>query len=442
MTVEPAPPLFGKKKLQKLKRNSNAEALSEDPHDLDGGNPMNLISQERFEDDPVTVTEDDSDEMCKADDDEEKSEIVPGNDKVHTWTYSNRYFYLVAAYTIQKLIKKIGKDILIVQSAEVYDFEYDYMKSENIVSEGAMVFVYEDIIYAVGFSFKYAFCSIKSNYDTSKIVDMFDHEIKWNNPLRYKNLYVTTDSGNVSCEFKKAPTITFDNVILPKKTMEEVYDNTIFQIKNVKGTNGIILHGPPGGGKSLCCQAVISTAIAEKINTCFTTSHCDYVQVSRLIETFLNPCIMILEDVDAIAVDREKFHGAQIAGFLQFLSGLSEMESNMVFMATTNHLDHLDKAVRSRPMRFNRKIEFGYPTPDEIDRLIDLYFSGYNITADMKKLCHVTEFTGAHVKEIKRTAELYSKKHNTTIEQEFPEAVAVIKVNFSVKENYVRDMVT
>ena len=429
------------KKMQKLTR---PDRIFEDPHELDSKqNPMNLLMSEKFEmsEDIIASSSSKSSLIAENDDDcdNKKEKIIATDNKSHTWTYRSRYFYLVAAYTIQKLIQRIGTDILIVSSAEVYDFEYDYLKSENIVSEGSVVFVHNKIIYALGFSLKYAFCSIKSNHDVSEMVEIIDKEIKWNNPLRNKNLYVLSDGGSIACEFRKAPTINFDNVILPKKTMEEVYDNTIFQIKHLEGTNGIILHGPPGGGKSLCCQAIISTAIKENINTCFTTSHINYVEMSRLIELFLNPCIVILEDVDAIAIDREKHVGVQIAGFLQFLSGLSEMESSIVFVATTNHLEHLDKAVRARPMRFNRKIEFGYPSHEEIDRLIDLYFPGDGITPQMKKLCHVMEFTGAHIKEIRRTARLYSEKHKTTIAEEFPEAVKVIKGNFSVKESYVSD---
>lgn len=391
-------------------------------------NPMDMIG-DQDEDDYMSEEADDGDNSTE--------ELVKADNRSHTWTYSNRYFFLVVAYTIQKFIRKIGKDILIVSENEVHDFEYDYQKSENIISEGSLVFVYKGIIYALGFSLKYAFVSIKSNYNVSELVKMFDEQIKWNNPLRYKHLYVIGDGDGMSCEFRKIPKVTFDNVILKKEILDDVFDNTIFQIKNLEGTNGIILYGPPGGGKSLCCQVIISEAIKEKINTCFTTTEVDYIEMARMIELFLDPCIVTMEDIDSIALDRETHRGVRIASFLQFLSGLSEMSSRVAFVATTNHIEHLDGAVKNRPMRFNRKIKIWYPQREEIDKLIDLYFPGNIISAELKSLCYVEQFTGAHIKEIRRTCDLNSKKHKKDLTDVFPDAVRIVKENFSVESNYI-----
>ena len=114
------------------------------------------------------------------------------------------------------------------------------------------------------------------------------------------------------------------------------------------------------------------------------------------------------------------------------MSGISSKDNKIVVVATTNYLNHLDKAINNRPSRFNRLYKFDYPTNDEISDMIKLYFKGCNISDKMIELCYDNKFTGSHIEEIKRSAERLSLKRNCKIEDVFIEVVEIVKKVYSV----------
>jgi transitional endoplasmic reticulum ATPase len=61
-----------------------------------------------------------------------------------------------------------------------------------------------------------------------------------------------------------------------------------------------------------------------------------------------SPCIIILEDLDALINDQNR------SFFLNQLDGL-ENNDGLLVIATTNHFDRLDAGLANRPSRFDRK---------------------------------------------------------------------------------------
>ena len=107
----------------------------------------------------------------------------------------------------------------------------------------------------------------------------------------------------------------------------------------------------------------------------------------------------------------------------------------MIFIATTNYLDKLDKAVANRPVRFNRKYKIELPTNEQIAQLIELYFNK-EIKELFAEKCFNLSFTGAHIKEIKRTADLkISKNKKLTYKDVFMESLEMVKENFIITLN-------
>lgn len=106
-------------------------------------------------------------------------------------------------------------------------------------------------------------------------------------------------------------------------------------------------------------------------------------------------------------------------------------------MATTNHLDALDEAIRNRPVRFNRKYRFQDPTNDQIDHLLELHFGTALIPPQLKRICHDQGFTGSHISEVKRTTEMLVLKRNQPIAVVFPDAVRAVQAHFGSKAKQV-----
>ena len=147
--------------------------------------------------------------------------------------------------------------------------------------------------------------------------------------------------------------------------------------------------------------------------------------------------MVIFEDIDSFANSRKEGINPELADFLQLLSGVSDSNNHIIFIATTNFIDLLDKAVSNRPMRFNRKFEFAYPKEKEVDQLIDLYFGKETIPVAHKEMCYNCKFTGSHIKEIFRTATLEGLKNKKALSDNFTDALAIVKKNFNSPNNEV-----
>jgi AAA+ superfamily predicted ATPase len=89
----------------------------------------------------------------------------------------------------------------------------------------------------------------------------------------------------------------------------------------------------------------------------------NYFRVLYEIAGDLAPSIVVIEDLDLVAQERED-HGIHtsplLIALLNILDGL-EKTSAVVTVATTNHLEALDKAIRERPSRFDRVIRMELP---------------------------------------------------------------------------------
>jgi len=376
-----------------------------------------------------TVFEDDEDEEERR---EEKAKMSVGPScHTYTWSANGSYSFEVISYTIQKYMKGISSDFREERLGSA-EFEYDYGRRAEILTRGKIIFAVNGRIFVYSADCKDGTNSIYSNHDIGWLVETLKKEIRENNPLRNKHIQVVDiDHGtDFCCLLKKPPSITFNDIVLDGAMKEDIFDNTIFHLKSIKGNNGIILHGDPGTGKSMICQAVINEALKEGYSTCFVTVRVDYAMLSEFLTTFFGRCIVIFEDIDSIGQNRENVLNSHLSDFLQFISGLYEREDGMVFIATTNYIEHLDRAIANRPVRFNRKFRIELPTDGDIRRLVALYFKDAPVEPEF---CCGKKFTGAHIKEIHRTAELLSLKRGVPVAETYGDAVRFVERNFTTQ---------
>ena len=171
-----------------------------------------------------------------------------------------------------------------------------------------------------------------------------------------------------------------ESVILPEGHMESLIE-TIKQFKGredwyfdrgIPWRMGILLYGPPGGGKSSTVIALAShfdMDIALLNLNGFTSS--DETLRSMMSRLPANT-IVLLEDVDCIGIQRKRTDRGNnekisFSGFLNAIDGVAASEGRILFM-TTNHVEKLDSAL-IRPGRADVKMEIGAPTPKQRQRL-------------------------------------------------------------------------
>lgn len=348
----------------------------------------------------------------------------------YTWSYSSEYSLHVAAFTFQRHLRKVSSDWFELQAQQM-EFESEFEEKTLFLSDASVALVIEGKIYHYSISQELQRQRLTSNQKVDALVETLNQQVRDNNPLRRKHLQLVNGYEGFKAYPKKVPSVTFDSLILDRRMVDDIYDNTIFHLKHIDGNNGVILHGNPGTGKSLMCQAIVHEAIREGFSTCFVVGQVDFTSLAKFLDTFLIPCIIFFEDVDSFAKQRDHGSDNGIADFLQFLSGLAERNGKMVVVATTNHLDVLDKAIQNRPVRFNRRYEFKLPTNEQLDQLVEMYFSGDSIPSESRRICHDQQFTGAHIAEVRRTAMLIAKKQSKPMGAVFTEAVEIVRQTFS-----------
>ena len=144
----------------------------------------------------------------------------------------------------------------------------------------------------------------------------------------------------------------------------------LFQRLGVDPPKGVLLHGPPGTGKTRLARAVANESAAEffLINGPEIMGSAYGESEGKLRQVFEEaanaaPSIVFIDEIDSIAPKRGQVSGEAekrlVAQLLTLMDGL-EARANVVVIAATNRPEAIDEALR-RPGRFDREIVVGVP---------------------------------------------------------------------------------
>jgi transitional endoplasmic reticulum ATPase len=188
----------------------------------------------------------------------------------------------------------------------------------------------------------------------------------------------------------------------------------LFQRLGIEPPKGVLLHGPPGCGKTLLARAVANESEANffSINGPEIMSKFYGESEARLREIFQQaqqnaPSIIFIDELDAIAPKREEVTGEVerrvVAQLLALMDGLSG-RGNVIVIGATNRPSALDPALR-RPGRFDREIEIGVPDKQGRNEILQIHTRGMPLADDfdLKKLADMTHgYTGADLSSLGR----------------------------------------
>jgi transitional endoplasmic reticulum ATPase len=190
----------------------------------------------------------------------------------------------------------------------------------------------------------------------------------------------------------------------------------LFTRLGVDPPKGVLLHGPPGTGKTRLAQAVANESDAE-----FFTINGPEIMGSgygesekRLREVFEEaarsaPAIIFIDEIDSIAPKRTQVPGEAekrlVAQMLTLMDGL-EARANIVVIAATNRPDAIDEALR-RPGRFDREIVVGVPDQTGRREILAIHTRGMPLEegVNLNELARMTHgFVGADLAALAREA--------------------------------------
>jgi len=179
----------------------------------------------------------------------------------------------------------------------------------------------------------------------------------------------------------------------------------LFKSIGVKPPRGVLLHGPPGSGKTLLARAVANEtgAFFFLINGPEIMSKLAGESESNLRKAFEEaekhaPAIIFIDEIDSIAPKREKTNGEVerriVSQLLTLMDGLKS-RAHVIVIGATNRQNAIDPALR-RFGRFDREIDIG--VPDEIGRMEILRIHTKNMKLDKDvDLEQVAKETHGHV---------------------------------------------
>ena len=190
----------------------------------------------------------------------------------------------------------------------------------------------------------------------------------------------------------------------------------VFARLGIEPPRGVLLHGPPGCGKTLLARAVASETNAtflsvsgpEIIHKLYGESEAHLRQVFDQARREA-PSIVFLDEIDSIAPKREHAVGEVekrvVAQLLALMDGL-DSRGQVIVIGATNLPNGLDPALR-RPGRFDREIVIGIPDVAGRREVLEIHTRGMPLAADVNlaRLAEITHgFTGADVAALGREA--------------------------------------
>lgn len=182
---------------------------------------------------------------------------------------------------------------------------------------------------------------------------------------------------------------------------------------NLLYKRGLILWGPPGGGKTVTVKILMNELVkrggivvnAHNINL---TIMC--LKAIRRIEAGRN-IIVVLEDIDEIL----NFNGESTV--LSMLDGENNID-NVLHLATTNYPERLGARIINRPSRFDRRVYVGMPGPQARKVYLDKATNGGLAPEQMEKwIIDTNNMSIAHLRELVAAVYCLDQPYDEVIER-------------------------
>ena len=245
-----------------------------------------------------------------------------------------------------------------------------------------------------------------------------------------------TDARAQAMEVEESPDVAYDQIGGLEEQLQEVREAVEQPLENpeqfrtigIDPPSGVLLHGPPGTGKTMMAKAVASETDATFIKMAGSELVQKFIgEGSRLVRdlfqvaTEREPSIIFIDEIDAIASKRTESKTSGDAEvqrtMMQLLSEMDGFEDRgeIRIIAATNRFDMLDRAIL-RPGRFDRLIEVPNPDQEGREKILQIHTRGMSVDdVDFEALARDTDgYSGAEIESVCTEAGMFAIRDDRT----------------------------
>jgi len=227
--------------------------------------------------------------------------------------------------------------------------------------------------------------------------------------------FVQSEYGSdAGATFLRRPDVGADDVVLGDGVLDEVVDHVVGIGEQREALlaagqhlkRGVLLYGPPGTGKTLTIRHLLARTPGVTAILLTGSSIRAIGSAAEIARTF-QPSIVVLEDIDLVAMERHSSPQPLLFEVLDALDGL-DGDADVAFVMTTNRVSVLERALADRPGRVDLAVEIPLPELPERVRLFRRYAAA--LTFSDEALSEAAEraegTTGSFAKELMRRSVL------------------------------------
>jgi len=240
-----------------------------------------------------------------------------------------------------------------------------------------------------------------------------------------------TDARAQAMQVDQSPEVTYGDIGGLERQIREVREAVEqplinaeqFHSVGIEPPAGVLLHGPPGTGKTMLARAVANETDATFIKMAGSELVQKFIgEGARLVRDLFElasenePAVIFIDEIDAIAAKRTESKTSGDAEvqrtMMQLLSEMDGFEDRgeIRIIAATNRFDMLDRAIL-RPGRFDRLIEVPKPDWDGREHILQIHTEGMSLddSVELQALASETEgFTGAELASLATEAGMFA----------------------------------
>lgn len=236
-------------------------------------------------------------------------------------------------------------------------------------------------------------------------------------------LYEILSNQQIGLYFYRVKFSTENIIRFPDTESETVVNEIVnfwgreakFKEYGISFKRGILLHGPPGSGKTSTIKLIIEDVINRNgvvIKFDNPELFSAGMRIFRSIQPD-TPVVVLMEDIDAIL---EIYNESDV---INILDGVDRLEK-IVFLATTNFPEKLGPRIINRPSRFDRRYKIDVPSPAARKMYFDSLVHARDIkngTVDVDKwVADTNGMSLAHLKELITSVVILGNTYEESLE--------------------------